>query len=727
MSLPGTPPPMTHPSRHAALAVLLLGVAGQVAALPARQGEAGTQPKRPVTDLPRLVVHAGRLRLPPFDLPAAVTEVDVAPARAGRPGVDLSEALVGVPGILARDRQDRAQDEQISIRGFGARASFGVRGVRIYVDGIPATMPDGQGQVSHINLDAAARIEVMRGPFSALYGNASGGVVQVWSADGTPRPVTVLGVDAGSRDLFRYSADTRGSAGPVGYNVAASQLVDGGYRRHGRARRASGNAKFGIDMGGGRHLTLVLNTFDQPVAQDPQGLTRAGLHADPRAASPSSLAYDTRKSTRQNQLGLVYEQTLGERDRLRAMAYGGQRGVLQFLSIPVATQRDPLQPGGVVGLDANYAGADLRWTHDGALAGGDYRFALGASLDDEGQLRRGYENFVGDRLGVRGALRRDERDDVRNTAAYAQWYWRFARRWALLLGLRHDEVRFRARDFYVTPANPDDSGGVRYRATTPVAGLQFRAGARLRLYASYGKGFETPSWNELGYRADGRPGLAFDLRPAVSRNVELGAKWRSRSGLALEAAVFRADTRDELAVGSSANGRSTYRNLGDTRRQGMELSLDGELAPGWRLRASYTRLQARFESAFAACADRTCAPPGVRVPAGTRIPGVPASYGSLQLGHGGDTGWREGLTLAGFGAVTVDDTGSARAPGGLRIDLDAGYAFRLGADARLLLTARLDNVADRRLVDAVVVNDANGRYYEPAPGRSLMLGARLTF
>ena len=721
---------MKQPERLAlAAGSLLLCVAGPLRAWPGppQDAAAAHATRKPATELPQVVVSGDRLQLPAFDLPVALQTRDVAPAREGQPGVNLSEALVGVPGVLARDRQDQAQDEQVSIRGFGARASFGVRGVKIYVDGIPATMPDGQSQVSHVNLDAADRIEVLRGPLSALYGNASGGVIQVWSAAGTPRPVTVLGVDAGSHDTFRYAVDTRGTAGNVDYNVAAAHAIDGGYRRHARVRRDSGNARFGFDLGDGRYLSLVLNTFQQPLAQDPQGLTRAQWRADPRAASPASLAYDTRKATRQNQAGLVYEQSLGTHDRLRAMAYGGQRQVLQFQSIPVAVQQNPLQPGGVVGLGANYGGTDLRWSHDGTLAGGDYRLALGGSYDAERQQRRGYTNFAGDLLGVRGELRRDERDDVDNAALYAQWYWRFRPRWSLLLGLRHDEVRFRAHDFYVTADNPDDGGGVSYRATTPVLGLQFRLTRHLRWYASYSKGFETPTWNELGYRADGRPGLAFDLRPALSRNAELGMKWRAAHGPELDVALFRAATRDELAVGSNVDGRSTYRNLGNTVRRGVELSIDGELAPAWQLRAGYTRLQARFESAFLACVGTPCLQPGVRIPAGARIPGVPESYGSLYLGHGGSTGWHQGLTLVGFGAETVDDASTERAPGGLRIDLDAGYVFRFRAGRRLRLSARVDNLADRRLIGAVVVNDGNGRYYEPAPRRSFMLGARLVF
>jgi iron complex outermembrane receptor protein len=677
--------------------------------------------------LPAVQVNASRLDMPPLDVPAALSVVKVAPAQVGNPGINLSEMLVGVPGILARDRQNYAQDEQISIRGFGSRSTFGVRSIRLYVDGIPATLPDGQGQVSHFDFDVADRVEVLRGPYSVLYGNAAGGVVQLWSAPGTATPQTTLGVYAGSNDSFRYLADTRGTVGAMDYNVAASQLLSGGYRDHSRVNRQTAHARLGFDLGQGQTLTLVMNHLDQPVAQDPMGLTKAQLQADPRQASPAAEQFDTRKSTRQDQLGLIYERPSGDDGQWRAMVYYGQREITQYQSIPVATQANPLQPGGVVQPDTHYGGADLRWTHRGDWLGGDYEFVLGGGGDYQRQHRLGYENFVGDTLGVKGALRRDEDDNVNNVDAYAQWYWHFEPAWALMLGLRHDDVRFSAHDYYVTPSNPDDSGNVNYAATTPVVALQWRPGDDLRLYASYGEGFETPSYNELGYRSDGQPGLAFNLRPARSHNIELGAKWQATQVLAFNAALFRADTRDELAIDTSVNGRTTYRNVPEARRQGVELSMDGDIAPSWHLIAGYTHLQAQFRSSFPTCTATPCLAPNVPVRAGSRMPGVPEDYGSLLLRHGGEVHWSQGLTLTAAGPTTANDFGTARAAGYVVADADVTYAFPLGQSAHMQLSARVNNFADHHYVGSVIVNDGNGRYYEPAPARTWMFGARLVF
>jgi iron complex outermembrane receptor protein len=705
----------------------LVGLIGcALAGFAGTHGGAQAQTAQAATDLPAIRVEAARLDVAALDIPASLSVVALSPGLAGQPGVNLSEALVGIPGILARDRQNYTQDEQISIRGFGSRATFGVRGVRLYADGIPATMPDGQGQVSHFNLDTAARVEVLRGPFSVLYGNASGGVVQLWSGDGTQPAQTTLGLVGGNDGALRASVLTRGVVGALDYNLAASTFSTDGYRRHSGARRESANAKVGIDLGAQRRLTLVFNRMLTPHADDPLGLTRAQYQADPRQATAVATIYDTRKTVRQNQLGAIYEQTR-DANTWRAMLYAGQRAVQQFLSIPPAAQRNPLQSGGVIDLDGSYGGTDLRWTRRGELAGGDTEWVLGASFDSQRQARTGYENFIGDRLGVIGALRREQTDAVSSFDQYAQWYWRFAPRWSLLLGARHDAVRFRTRDHYVTASNPDDSGGVDYTATTPVAGVQWRVHDNLRLHASYGSGFETPSFNELGYRRDGAPGMAFDLRPARSRNLELGVKWLPLPGLQLDGAIFRTDTRNELAVASNQNGRSTYQNIGRTHRQGAELELTGALGRGWSVQTGVTHLRARFAQAFGICSATPCPVADQVVPAGTPLPGIPANYGSLRIGHDGGQGWRGGFTLTGVGATGVNDAHSAQAPGYALLAVDAGYALATSAGQQWLFTARVDNLADRRYIGSVIVNDGNGRYYEPGPGRSITLGARFTF
>ncbi len=640
--------------------------------------------------LPTVQVQAARgQRVADVDLPASISTVQLDDEVNGTLA-QISEALNGVPGLLARDRQNLAQDTQLSIRGFGARSTFGVRGVRVLVDGVPATMPDGQGQLSHASLLSAQRIEVLRGPFSALYGNSSGGVVQVWSADGAAGDPWRARVAAGSDATLSTGAQLRGQQGPVRYNLAANHFETAGWREHSRARRESFNGRLGVDVGGGQ-LDLVLNYLDAPDAQDPLGLTRAQVNADPRQATAVATQYNTRKSVRQGQAGLVFTRTEGAQT-WRAMGYAGQRQVEQYLAIPPGPQANPLHAGGVIDLDGGYGGLDLRWAWQGDWLGRPLEAVIGANADQQAQDRRGYENFIGSDLGVRGTLRRDQRDRVRNVDQFAQLGWQWAPRWSALLGLRHSTVRFRSNDDYITARNPDDSGSRDYSATTPVAGVVFHATDAWRVYASAGRGFETPTFNELGYRNDGGAGLALNLNPARSRNLELGTKWRGAGGAAFEAAVFRADTDDELAVASNTNGRSTYRNIGRTRRQGVEASLQQPLAEQLDLTLAYTYIEATVREPYATCASSGCAVPDTVVAAGSRLPGVPKQQAFARLDYRpGDWQWA-GEVVASSDTV-VNDLASDKAAGYALLNLEAARNLRL-AQGTLRVFARVDNALD---------------------------------
>jgi len=669
-------------------------------------------------------VAAARVRgIDPFDLPISATRID-ADAAADRRGALASELLDGVPGVVARDRQNYAQDTQLSIRGFGARSTFGVRGVRLYVDGVPATMPDGQGQLSHFNVMGVERVEVLRGPFSALYGNASGGVVQWWSGAGNAEDPWRLRATWGSFGSFTAGAQLRGARAGFDYNLAASHFETEGWRAHSRARRESLNGRLGWQLDNGGTLSLVVNALDAPDAQDPLGLTRAQFQADPRQVAAAATQFNTRKSVRQSQAGLVYAQPAGAGD-LRLMAYAGERSVEQFLAVPIAVQANPLHAGGVVDLDGGYGGADARWSWQGELGGRPFDFTLGANADRQRQHRTGYENFVGTALGVKGALRRDQEDRVSNFDQFAQAWWQWSDHWSALLGARHSEVRFRSDDGYITARNPDDSGSTRYSATTPVAGLVFSPDDAWRLHASIGRGFETPTFNELGYRADGNAGLALDLRSARSTHYELGARWRGPGQAMATVALFRADTDDELAVASNTNGRSTYRNIGRTRRQGAEASWIWPLAARSQLALAYTWLQATVREGYWVCAASGCAQPDTWVRPGSRLPGVPQQQASLRWSWTPDP-WRLAVSLDAADSTPVNDLGSEAAPGYALVAVEASREWSLG-DGALRAFARIDNLFDRQYVGSVIVNDGNGRYYEPGPGRAALLGLEWRF
>jgi iron complex outermembrane receptor protein len=696
----------------------LLAWASLACAAPAAPVEQTTPPT-----LPGIVVVGERQVQ---GTPASIDRIDVDDVPA-RPQLRVTELLQRVPGVAARDRQNLAQDVQLTIRGFGARSAFGVRGLRIFDDGIPATMPDGQGQVSHIPLQSLARVDVLRGPFSSLYGNASGGVIEFSSADPPPRQAFGARIAQGSDGLSQQGLSW---AGPWsehghpgdGFSAGAEHLDLRGYREHSRARRDTAQARLLVGNTRGTRFALTANTLDLQ-ADDPQGLTREQVSEDPRAASAGALAFDTRKRVRQQQVGLRIEHPLGTHHVLTLGTWGGSRDTFQMLSIPASAQAAPGSGGGVIDLARRYSGFDVRWRGDATLAGRPASLTVGFESQRSTEHRQGFENFIGDGLGVVGALRRDQRDTVGNQDTYAEARWQVAPRWSATIGARHSQVEFRSRDAYIAAGNPDDSGTLRFTQTTPVAGVLFRPVPWLEAYANAGRGFETPSFAELGYRADGGSGLNDALRPARSNNVELGLR-AHRGEHAWEWVAFASRTRDELVVASNLGGRSTYTNAATSDRGGWELSASGPIAARWRYAFAYSRLDARYRDGFDTCRAPPCSQPDTHVAAGNRIPGTAPQSLWAELRWAPHANLDLFAQANAIGRLYADDANTAYAPGHVTFDVGMERRWRVG---RLALDGfvRIDNVFDRRVIGSVIVNDGNGRYYEPAPGRGWQVGFSL--
>jgi iron complex outermembrane receptor protein len=662
-----------------------------------------------------------------FDTPASIDVIDAATIENAGPQVNLSEALARVPGVVALNRQNYAQDIQISSRGFGARSTFGVRGLRLYVDGIPASGPDGQGQVSHFDLSSATRIEVLRGPFSALYGNSSGGVISMFTADGGPDTVAELATTFGSDGLRRTGLKLSGQQGQLQYNLSASRFETDGSREHSAAERTGFNGKVKYTLNEDTRWTFVVNGVRMPDVQDPLGLTRKELETDPRRATAAALTFNTRKSVDQNQVGTLLEHRFDGRNSMQLTGYYGERSTRQYQSIPVATQTPPTQPGGVIDLARQYGGLDARWIHRAQLMDRPLTVTAGLAVDRQDEDRRGYQNFVGATLGVQGALRRQEDNRVQNFDQYLQAEWSPADRWRLSAGLRHSRVKFESNDHYIVPGNPDDSGSQSYSATAPALGAVFFVNDDVNVYAALGRGFETPTFNELAYRPGGATGLNFDLKSATSRQWELGVKSRLGPDWALNAAYFRARTADELVVLSNTGGRSTFQNAGGTQREGLEAALSGRWRGGWSTYVAATWLDAYYRDGFLTCTSAPCTKPVTPIAAGNKIPGIPRTsvYAELAWAHV-PWGLETALEYRRVGAMPVDDRNTDSAPASSVFNVRLSLAQKTGRWAlRELL--RIDNLANKNYVGSVIVNEGNGRFFEPAPGRTWLLGASAAY
>ena len=655
-----------------------------------------------------VVITATRAPQPSLQAPASVDRLYADEIRDGRPQVNLSESLGRVPGIVVQNRQNYAQDLQISSRGFGARATFGVRGIRLIADGIPATMPDGQGQASTFALSSAERIEVLRGPFSSLYGNAAGGVIVVETEDPPEKPTVGIDLMGGTYDTWRAGVRLGG------YNTLfdASRFESDGYREHSAVRRDQYNLKFKYPLRSETSLTIVGNQLRQPETQDPLGLTRAQVEQNPRQATPQAIQFNTRKTVYQEQLGATLAHRLSADTRIEATVYGGSRWVEQYLAIPLVNQAPPTSSGGVVQLDRDYAGAALRLS----TSVSDWRFSVGAEYDLMDERRRGFIN----NLGVQGPLKRDEDDEVTATDFYAQAEWQFTERWSAHAGLRTSRVEFRSEDHFIIAGNPDDSGSRKYSETTPVAGLLYRYTKSLSFYGTVGEGFETPTFAELAHQNPPATGLNFALEASRSRHAELGVKAILPRIARVNAALFGIETRDEIVVDVNQGGRTTFKNAGRTERRGLELAGQSAWPGPFGAQFAYTYLDATFKEGFSS----TVLGNTVTIPAGNALPGVPnhQAYAQVSYRQPRFYTYLEALYRS---KVPVNDANSEFA-GAYTVFNLVGALVQQGGGWRISEYLRMDNIADRNYVGSVIVNEGNGRFYEPSPRRSISAGIQAT-
>ena len=677
-----------------------------------------------------VVVTATRTERDSFELPVSIDVVDAEKIQDGQLQVNISESLIRVPGIIAQNRGQYAQDTQISSRGFGARSQFGVRGIRLYADGIPLTMPDGQGQAGTFDLGSAKSIEVMRGPFSSLYGNSAGGVVQIFTADGSKDPVLGGSFTAGSYGTKRESLKLGGSYDEFNYIADYSHLESDGYRDHSAVRRSLFNTKLGIQFNDSTRATLIATDLDQPISQDPLGLTKAQWQQNPRQVQPSAISFNTRVEKTHTQVGAKIDHDFDNDNRISLMGYGGQRYNLQFLSTTVAAQAPATTSGGVSEIDRDFAGVDLRFSHHGQLAGRNFNFTVGTNYDTMTDDRKGFKNFVGSKLGVIGALSRNESDTAQNFDQYIQGEWSPFERWNLVAGVRHSYVRIDSEDYFISGTNGNDSGKVSFQKTTPVAGVVFNLTPNVNLYANAGKGFETPTLIELAYKPTGGSGMNFALQPSTSNNYEIGAKAVVMQNTRVNVALFRTDTDKEIVTATNSGGRVTYQNAGGSERTGIELAVDSEWGHGFTTYASYSYIDAKYTDSFKSCG--TSAPPctaasQVTIAADNKIPGVyrETAYAEVAWKYA-PVGFSTALETRANSKAYVDDTNKNYAPGYAIVNWRGGFTQNIN-HWKLSEFLRVENILDQRYVGSVKINDANKQFYESGAERNWLLGLNASY
>ncbi len=648
-----------------------------------------------------------------LDLPFAITRLNPDSLRPQLRRVSVGDLLFGVLGVQVQSRNNPTQDARIAVRGFGARSAFGVRGVKVLRDGIPLSLPDGQTPMDWLDLETIGTVEVIRGTAAALYGNAAGGVLDFRTLDAATVPSELRARFWDGGNARRAQVMGSGTVQPAGrpertWLASITHTRTNGPRAFAEQEATSGFARLEGTFRNTR-LKVLASGFDMPRAQNPGALTAAELASDVRLADSLSITRNAGKTVRHGQVGVVAEQGTAD-DGLAAAAWIGARDL-----------DNPL-PFAVVTVDRRNMGLWVRGTSSHVWQGFTGRMSAGVDIQSVNDERRNLENCFNRSVSARcptasdrGVVRVDQREVVQSEGAFVRYELGIPRTLEASVALRWDQIRFRVNDRFVTPTNLDDSGEEGQIAVNPMFGLTWRVRPSLSLYTNFSSAFETPTITELTTQGDGSAGLNASLAPQRTRTLETGIRGVVGTRTWVDLAVFEARTRDELVPFDvpDAPGRRAFRNAGRTSRRGLEASLRTLLGRG-DAGVAYTASRFRFEEYEVA---------GTQFD-GNALPGIPVhQVNAWVTTRRGD--WFATLDVVGASSASVNDAATERADG------FAAVGVRAGADVALNRWTvspmiGMENAFDRRYASAVLVNASRGRFYEPAPPRTIFAGFRVT-
>ena len=659
-----------------------------------------------------ILVQSGRLTQRQFDAPTAIYTIDAETIRNSGPQVNLSDVLARAPGVVALNRNNYAQDVQISVRGFGARSAFGLRGFRLMTDGIPATTPDGQGQASTVSLTSAEKIEVLTGPLAQLYGNSAGGVIQVFTREADLTPTAQAQIFKGSYGLERTDWQFSQRAGKVGFVADYSTFDIQGYRNNSQARREQLNSVVTADLSADTRLKLIANVFRMPFAKDPLGLTAAQFLTNPKQAGNFALVNDSRKTVNQEQAGAVLEHKLDKDSRIQARIYGGNRENLQY-------QAASATAGSWVGLERDFHGLGLQIQGKQNLQGGKaVDWVAGFDQDYAGENRQGGSAAAGQKTGN---VNRKELNESSNRDYFAQANWRVMPDWTFVTGVRQSHVQLKSKDDYLTDG-VNGSGSVSYKAANPVMGATWHVSDYLNIYLNQGKGFETPTLSESVYTKSGNAVIGLfnaNLIPSRSQHLELGSKWTPSPSTRVDAAAFRIKTDNEIVTSLSVGGRTAFTNASETWREGLELSARHTFNSNWRTQLTATVMNAEYANGTSL--------------AGKSLPGIPQKqlFTSISWAENGfqntskktlqgKTASLDWIARSSLWANDVNDaSGAAAGYGLLNARIKQGFEWR---QTNFEAYLGVDNLTDKKAVSSVIINQAGRQYFEPLLPRNWVIG-----
>jgi iron complex outermembrane receptor protein len=654
--------------------------------------------------LDEVTISAMRLETPASRVPMAVTVIDQQRIQQGNQQLSLNESLGMVPGLFAQNADNFSQDLRLSIRGFGARSSFGIRGIKVLVDGIPESTPDGTAQVDNIDAGLIRQVQVLRGPSSGLYGNAAGGVIAL-ETEGPPDDEMIeLRATGGAYQFQRYQLKGGFRHGKWGGLVYGSYTGTDGFRAHSRMENLLLNGRLSYQPKEGTELTLLLNYVNSPTAQDPGGVDSATFYGDPTEARAQNVQYQSGENLTQGRVALTLRHRLSAKAELRGRAYGLSRDFANRL---------PFQAEGQVEIDRIYTGGGVSYHVADQLFGKlPYRLVTGVDVDYQADDRRRYDNLDGEQ----GDLVFDQLETFLSVGAYAVNELQLTARLSGTLALRFDALTLGANDAFVSDG--DDSGQLSYQQVNPSLGLSYRFTRLFNLYANVGSSFETPTLQELSANPDGGGGFNPDLTPQQAINYEVGSKGSWGEDLQYSVAAFFIQVENELVpyeIAAFAE-REFFRNAGSSDRLGIEAYLMASPLKGFTVTASYTFQQFTYGSYQVR---------DVRFD-GNRLPAIPQHSGYLGVRYAHRAGgYAHGWTTL-VGSMYADDANQATVDPYAVVNLRAGWVITIG-QVEIEPYLGVNNLLDAVYPGNVRINAFGGRYFEGAPTRNVFGGLRVRF
>lgn len=651
-------------------------------------------------DLQAVEVKAPRMEGNDLNLPLAISVVTSRQLQQGQPQLALSEGLGAIPGVITFNPDNFAQDLRIAIRGFGARAAFGIRGIRLFVDGLPESTPDGQAQVDNLDMGMLERAEVIRGPTAGLYGNAAGGVLHLYTEEPSDSFCLSARLAAGAYGYHKYQLGIGQRLGALSYQVYGAHWHLDGYRRHSRAEQSLINTKIHWDLNKNNRLSLLLNHANSPFADDAGAITATQAKEDRRQAYNRNVQFNAGEALNQQRIGLIWKSNWGGRHTFTTRAYTVKRQFENSLAF---------MAGGIVAFDRIVWGLGADYALKATLAGKPYRLQIGLDGDAQRDDRQRYDNLD----GKRGALVLDQLESFSGIGAFLSQQWMPIPSITLSLSLRYDRIYLSAEDRYLVDG--DDSGNRDYNSFNPMLGFSYQLKSNWHLYANVARSFETPALTELSANPEGG-GFNGVLEPQRSVNYELGAKGLSGNRLKWDAALFWIDSRNELAAYELEGfpGRTFYRNSGQSQRIGLELAANIRLARGLTTNLAYTY------SHFTYVKYQT--PEGTFN--GNDLPGLPRHTAFAEIRYLHPTGLWAAVQCRYLGGLYADDANANKDKAYALVNVRLGYErrFRHWSVAPFL---GANNLFDTAYNGNVRINAFGGRYFEPAPGLYVFGGVAL--